>query len=239
MKNRIAILILVLILCFNCNIKTNMKTYQVKKTNSIYKMQLIEENDKNWKEATPLSDFSYPWRNELPEETIFKALYDDNYLFLKYEVKDSNILISNVHNSKMDVAQSDRVEIFFRKDETLKEYYCLEIDPKGKVLDYKASYYRKFDENWSWPKGHLFVTGENIKGGYKVEVSISLKSLKDLGLLKNDEIESGIYRGNCIELPSKENIDGKIKWISWINPMTDMPDFHVPNSFGILKLENF
>lgn len=36
------------------------------------------------------------------------------------------------------------------KDPEMKTYYCAEIDPKGKVMDYEAHNYRKFDFNWNF-----------------------------------------------------------------------------------------
>ena len=46
------------------------------------------------------------------------------------------------------MAKEDRVELFFSNLTTLSEYYCIEIDPLGRILDYSAKHNRKFDENW-------------------------------------------------------------------------------------------
>jgi hypothetical protein len=50
-----------------------------------------------------------------------------------------------VKNDKLEVVNSERVEIFFRKDEALTPYYGLELDANGRVLDYEAEYHRKFN----------------------------------------------------------------------------------------------
>lgn len=46
---------------------------------------------------------------------------------------------------------------------------------------------------------------------------------------------AGLYRG---EYYHKEADKIAIKWISWVVGNTDKPNFHVPSSFGVLKLEN-
>ncbi len=196
---------------------------------------LIESKDV-WDKAILLQDFSLPWNSEKPQKTSFRALYDDEFLYLRYDVEEENINICSKKGNKRDVINSDRVEIFFRKNEKLDQYYCLEIDPNGLVLDYVASYYRKFDRDWTWPKNQMFVKTNSNKEGYNVDVKISLASLRNLGLLNNNIIESGIFRADCIKLPTDDS-NADIKWISWVNPKTKIPDFHVPSSFGILELK--
>ncbi len=100
---------------------------------SVYKVNRLSSNisDDLCGKAILLNDFSLPWRDETPQKTSFRALYDDKYLYLRYDVKDSNINIYNQNDNKMDVVQSDRVEIFFRKNKELNPYYVLEIDPNG------------------------------------------------------------------------------------------------------------
>jgi hypothetical protein len=126
------------------------------------------------------------------------------------------------------------VEIFFSTDPELSSYYCIEVDSLGRVFDYHAKYYRIFDAKWKWPSGESIVQAQQNDSGYSVTGMISMTSLKKLGLLKNDTLMCGLYRGKCMEVnPSKENM----KWISWINPGTPTPDFHLPSSFGTFQLK--
>lgn len=190
--------------------------------------------DPQWQSAIALSDFSYPWENGNPPLTTFQAVHDEDWVYLFYSVEDTTINVYVDKNEKSDIDASDRVEIFFRIDDKLTPYYGLEIDPKGRIMDYRATYHRKFDFNWSWPKGEIKVKTGTLKIGYTVEVAISKKSLTTLGLLKNNRIEAGIFRGDCIRLAGNE---ATIKWISWMKPASDTPDFHVPSAFGLLILE--
>src|SRR5690606_6118360 len=111
-----------------------------------------------------------------------------------------------------------------------------EVDPMGRVLDYRASFYRKFDYGWHWPKGQLTLEAEWNTEGYIVELNIGLDSLRDLGILRNGRIGAGIFRGDCKALGNPGGEGPKINWISWIDPGTEFPDFHVPSAFGELIL---
>jgi hypothetical protein len=113
-------------------------------------------------------------------------------------------------------------------------YYCLELDPNGRVLDYKAEYYRKFNTEWSWPTGQLVVKASRKAEDYKVEVAIRKESLRGLGVLKGSKLEAGLYRGDCLSLNGDQ---ASMSWISWMNPKSETPDFHIPSSFGCLILE--
>jgi hypothetical protein len=57
-----------------------------------------------------------------------------------------------------------------------------------------------------------------------------------LDLLKDGKMEMGIYRAKHIQ---QENGNYEPSWITWVNPNTQNPNFHTPNSFGVLNLENF
>ncbi|WP_168796317.1 carbohydrate-binding family 9-like protein [Flagellimonas onchidii] len=213
-----------------------MKTYIVSKAQSENGEEKFLD-DNLWEKAILLTDFSQPWRkNERIQETSFRALHDDKYLYLRYDVKDDDLIIFDNYQTKRDIIRSDRVEIFLRKDTELKKYYCLEVDPNGAILDFAATHYRLFDDDWYWPKGHLFTSGTILEKGYRLDMTISKESLKSLGLLKDGVLEAGIFRADTNILPDSKNPDGDFKWITWVDPEMKEPDFHVPSSFGRLEL---
>ena len=211
------------------------KTYRVKKIKAVELVITGKGDSPLWENAIELKDFIYPWEKETPPLTSFKALHSKNWLYLLYKVKDDHINVLVETNEKSEVISSDRVEIFFRKDEHMLPYYGLEMDPNGRVFDYLAEYHRKFTSTWSWPAGELIIKANKVIDGYTVEVAISKKSLKQLELIKGNRIEAGLYRGNCVEITED---DSKIKWISWVRPDSPTPNFHIPSSFGVLMLEN-
>lgn len=137
-------------------------------------------------------------------------------------------------NHKKEVVHGDRVEMFLTADDRLNHYYCLEIDAKGRVFDYAAAFYRKFQELWQWPDEQLRVNSRQSSDGYSVLYSVSLSSLSQLDLLNNNELRVGLYRGRCMEI----NFDHEqMQWASWVEPDSEKPDFHIPSSFGIFRLE--
>ena len=212
-----------------------MNIYSVKRIASNQLTLDSEAINPIWEQANINSDFSFPWEDKTPPKTSFRALYDDEFFYFRFDVEDDNVLTHVKEDHKMEVVDSDRVEIFFRQDEKLNPYYCLEMDARGRVLDYVTRYYRDFDYEWQWPgSDNLIVKASENKEGYVVEGAISLSSLKDLGLLKNNVLEAGLYRGYCMQLP---NPDAELRWISWVNPEVEEPDFHIPSSFGKLSLE--
>jgi hypothetical protein len=188
-----------------------------------------------WQSAIELSDFSYPWEHQTPPITSFRALHNQNWLYCLFQVKDDNVQVFVKSNDKLEVGASDRVELFFRKDDKMSPYYGLEIDPKGRIFDYEATHYRQFSYHWTWPAGQLVVGTTITKDGYTAEIAISKKSLIQLGLLKGNLLEAGLFRANCIQLTDDNS---QIKWISWMKPNAETPDFHIPSAFGILKLRD-
>jgi hypothetical protein len=187
--------------------------------------------DSFWKKAEGLSAFFFPWDDEPPPSLIFRAVHDLRNFYFRFDVIDTELVVHKSGTGKMAVLDSDRVEIFFRVNEHMKPYYCLEMDPAGRVLDYVAEYYRIFNYNWVWEG--ITVLARYTVNGYRVWGCIPLTSLKELGLLNEGRIQAGLFRGKCI---AGSGSAVTFKWISWQDPKTAKPDFHVPESFGELIL---
>lgn len=185
---------------------------------------------REWRNARSERGFTSPWLKREPPVTEFFAKVDGQYFNFAYRVKDKDIVLTDFRKES-DVAKGDRVEIFFAKSRDLKEYYCLEISPKANVLDYKASFYRNFDDTWDLQG--LSVAAEIKRGGYVVEGRIPLEELKKLGVVGTSEKGScflmGLYRA---EYSLTQSDRPQVEWISWVRPDTIEPDFHVPSSFG-------
>lgn len=211
------------------------KTYNVRRISGEEFVVNGKGDNPEWKNAIELSDFVYPWENRKATSMVFRALHSKDWVYLLYDVKDDNIQIYVKTNDKSEVASSERVEIFFRKDDRLSPYYGLELDPLARVLDYQADYHRKFNSNWTWPAGKLIVRSNRTKHGYTVEVAVNKESLKSLGLLTDAKIEAGIFRAECDDVNGSEE---KMKWISWMKPESTTPDFHIPSAFGTLLLQD-
>lgn len=228
------VFILLITAFFGKAVPAKAQTYVVKKIPGNVLQITGKGNNQAWSKATVLTDFNYPWEIEKAPATSFSALWDGKWLYCLYRVKDDSVITLINKNNKLEVGASDRVEIFMARDSALTPYYCLEMDSKGRVLDYRAFFYRKMDYGWKWPDKQYIIKTTAVKDGYIVEVAISIKSLTDLGLLQNKRLRAGLFRAEC-----KSTKEGKprLHWISWIKPNSPRPDFHIPSAFGVLVLE--
>lgn len=226
MKYSVLSIVIWSLISISCITKREVSVYDV---NNVNKNNIILNgfpNDKAWGKSIILKNFKLPWGDEIPQVTIFQALYDSINLYCYYKVVDKNLVIKDSLNNEIDIASEDRVELFLSKDNTLKEYFCLEIDPLGRVLDYKASFYRKFDDLWD-VEG-IKVAGKIDSESYQIKIAIPLKSIAEMGIDISKEFYAGLFRADFENLVSgiKEN------WISWVDPGNTTPDFHVPGAFG-------
>ncbi len=182
-----------------------------------------------WREAKTVTRFVYPWSKKAAPKTEFRALIDKECLWLSFEVEDHDIVVAGDFSGESSVDQEDRVEIFFAAGNALTRYYCLEIDPLGRVHDYAASSYRKFDSEWNCPG--LRAAARIGKRGYTVEAAIPLQTLTDLlgrPVSPGTTLRIGLFRaefGHGAQRPENE------KWISRVKPDSANPDFHVPSAF--------
>ena len=182
-------------------------------------------------EGGALTDFSFPWLDRESPATTFRAVWNQKWLGFQFIVADDDIVLCDGKNRDDSVLGSDRVEIFFATDKELKDcYYGLEVDPRGWAFDFRAKHYREIDARWNVPA--LQLTAHYGDGGYFVEGKVSLQVIKDHGLLNGDKIIAGVYRAEF----SMSDDGVQEDWISWVDPGTEKPDFHVASSFGELVL---
>jgi hypothetical protein len=211
-------------------------------------------DEPEWSRANVERHFTFPWKKADAPPTEFKALCDDQYLYFAFRAEDADIVVYDKLRDKMDVVFEDRVEMFFSCDPRMEKYYNLEIDSRGRTLDCRNSYYRKSDPTWSC-KG-LETAGVRLDKGYAVEGRIPLVTLVEMGLPKlkpGERILCGLYRAEFSHdrsgkpVVQKETIHNRGRrppegpppieeWMSWIDPKTPEPDFHVPASLGWLEI---
>lgn len=183
-----------------------------------------------WQKAAVESSFFFPWETRPAPLTQFQAIQTQLELCFAFLAVDEDIVVVRRDDSEDEVAQGDRVELFLSTDVDLTKYYCLEIDPEGRVLDYSASMYRNFDTSWNAKT--LQVAVLNTSDGYIAEGCWSLQELRGLGIVqKEGKIRAGLFRAEYGSGPGTP-LEG---WISWVDPATPSPDFHVPSAFGWIK----
>jgi len=206
-----------------------------------------------WSRAAVESDFIFPWRARTAPDTHFRALCDEDYFYFAFRVTDPDLFVLDDLPEEGYAVFEDRVEIYFARDDQMQTYYCLEIDPHGRTMDYSGAYYRQLDLNWHCPG--LETRGDIAGPGYTVEGRIPLTTFVDLGfpaLRPGVKIRFGLFRaefshdrsGKPVEQKdSVHNLGRRIDgpppleaWMSWIDPNVTAPDFHVPSALGWLQI---
>ena len=188
------------------------------------------KDEKAWAGAREIRSFSNPWNKEVSPQTCLAMLRDEQYLYFFFDVSDDEIVTAPVFQKERDIEKGDRVELFFSGDKDMRKYYCFEIDPEGRTLSYAAQHYRKMDFDWDVPAGYK-VAARPRPGGYTVEGAIPLEFLE--GLKKGEAVFFGAYRAEF----SREDNKLVENWLTWVDPGTASPDFHVPASWGRLRLD--
>lgn len=169
-------------------------------------------------EGAAIDGLHAPW-DGLDDGTIFRCFCDKDSFYFFYEVPENTLTFTDPFLGERDVDPEDRVEIFFSPREEMDIYYCAEIDPFGRVMDYKAKYYRDFDYDWNFAT--LEVLPKIEEGWYIVSGRISKAELKELGIdLKS--FRMGVFRADFRE-------DGTVNWYSAVPTEDKSPDFHKPD----------
>ena len=153
--------------------------------------------------------------------------------FPKRKTLEIRMIVIDDGDGEQAVARGDRVELFFTSDPELRDYICFEIDPSGRVVDYRAAYYREFDRDWHLPE--LVVAAVLTETGYIVEGRIPHAAFRDAGLptLADDgKVLAGVFRA---EYSHRDEGEPLAEWISWVTPSSEEPDFHIPSAFGWLQ----
>ncbi|MEN2412839.1 carbohydrate-binding family 9-like protein [Flavobacterium mesophilum] len=206
-----------------------MKEYQVVLIDNKYKSENGILNSDFWLNANCLTDFSSPWNDDPVLKIEFRALWDEENFYFKFRVFDTDVYMDTKDDGVESICNSDRVELFFRSNDRLDPYYCLEIDPSTRLLDFHALPNKVFDYNWKWPEDHIELESSTDEVSFTVAGTISMASLKELDLIQGDIIEAGVYRA---KFSKDENDNYEPTWITWVNPNTEEPNFHIASSFG-------
>ncbi len=197
------------------------------------------ELEEVWSDVSDIRELEFPWDEKEAPETVFRAFVADDIFYFAFEVKDEEILLEETWVDEKTLDNEDRVELFFAASDVdqpvnyeILPYYAIEIDAAGRVHDYLTYYYRNMDNTWNMDG---LVTAASIGDNmYIVEGSIPVSSLDELGLIVDGVIRVGVFRAEFSYSDTNEIIQ---EWISWVDPMTVVPDFHVDSAFGefILK----
>ena len=153
-----------------------------------------------------------------------------NGLRFAFEVEDADIVALPATADEHAVDGQDRVEIFLWSGNARDPYGCLEVSASGAVHDYLARFYRRFDDGWSAAAAAAALRTTN---GYVVEGMIPHATLGSMGfrLRAGEQLHCGLFRAEFRAVAPRDPV-----WITWVDPHTAQPDFHVAGAFGVLVL---
>lgn len=183
-----------------------------------------------WTRAERIERFQFPWSSKPPPATEFRAFADADTFYFAFVATDATQVAALDFLTESTVDGEDRVEVFIARDADLHDYFCLEIDSRGRVHDYAAHTYRQFDSAWHCPGLRTAATTSTT--GYTVEASVPLVELSRLlgqTTRAGSELRLGLFRADFRADATGDQPDN---WLSWTRPEPTKPDFHVPSAFA-------
>ena len=159
-----------------------------------------------------------PW-DGLDDETEFTCYVKDGRLCFSFVIVDSTMTVSEDFPKERTVDDEDRGEVFFSCDSLMSSYWCAEIDPKGRPMDYAAHFGQPFDYEWNFST--LQAQGSLTEKGYRVDASVALSELRELGIDTKD-FYMGVFRADF-------HPDMTVNWYSLVSTDDKSPYFHKPN----------
>ncbi len=148
-----------------------------------------------WSEASVEKNFIFPWKKEPAPATEFRALCDETRLCFTFRMTDADIVALDKMRDEQDAVFEDRGELYFSRDDVMRNYYCMEVNSRGRAFDYRGAYYRHLDPSWNC--AGLETAGSPLPDGYVVEDRIPLASFEAAGfprLRPGVKIRCGIFR---------------------------------------------
>lgn len=174
-----------------------------------------------WDVLPKVTGFHAPW-DGLDDKTEFRCFVTDSLFLFRFDVLEETLTLKDGFQSEMDVEPEDRVEIFFSHPGKLDTYVGAEMDPAGRMLDYKCTYYRNFDYDWNFKT--LEYSHEIRAGGYSVAGSVTLGELSEFGVDMDAGFLMGVFRADF-------RPDGGVNWYSMKLTDDKSADFHQPKVF--------
>ena len=195
------------------------------------------DNDPAWKDATPLGVFVNTMKGTaVRERTKVKLMWNESFLYVAFDAQDKD-LKTQYENHDDELWHEDAFEIFIDPLGDRKDYYELQVSPKGVVFDSYLPRYRKNQNSWSSNmKAAVRTDGtvndhEDTDKGWRGEIAVPLKEMQKGGGIppKNGDI----WSLNFFRIDASE--DEKTSYSGWSPPMRG--DFHTLSKFRRIQFE--
>ena len=128
------------------------------------------------------------------DETVFRCSIRDGEFVFRFDVVDSDVCVAEVVKHPLDLANGDRVELYFVPDRGMTGgYRCAEIDASGRILSYAVDEQKNYD--WFWKFNTLKSTARRTANGYSVEGRVAVDELVSFGIDPNGFF-LGVFRAD-------------------------------------------
>ena len=197
-------------------------------------------DDAAWKDAASTGPFVRTMDGSKTEQlTTAKALWDDNNLYVAFDVEDTDIW-TTLDKRDDKLWTQEAVEIFIDADGDGKTYVELQTNPKGALFDSYLPAYRKNENDFdSGAKVAVNVSGtldkrDDKDKGWTAEMQIPLVSVKgkekDKPMANVLPVVGSTWRVNFFRLDQPK--DKPQVGAAWSPPMVG--DFHALDRFANL-----
>lgn len=189
-----------------------------------------------WRDAEPMGDFVFHWHvSGEKEQTVAKLLWDDEYLYVSWLVRDKHISAYE-RQRHGPVSKDDCVEIFIAPNPAkVKNYYTWEINAIGTALNRNRSDWYTGGATWE-PEGVEYRTtfqGLEKKdeaaadAEWVVEMKVPLRNFaRDAA--HTPPRDGDEWRLNVNRIGGKTNAQAS----SWAAIPPPSKSFHTPEAFG-------
>lgn len=160
------------------------------------------------------------------DNTFFELVRDGADAVFRFVAEDETPCVVPDASNERALEAGDRLEVFLSAREDLGDwYYCLEFDLAGRVLDYRAKFYRQMDYGWECPTLRTKATKRrNVffdRDIYTVEARVAVAELVKLGL-DIDLCPIGVFRADARKSGEEP------AWYSAVPFPPGKADFHRP-----------
>ena len=204
-----------------------------------YQLKKISMSSPNWADIPQLSIENYPWyKSGAKQATGVQLAYDDKALFIKIVAEDKYSFSKQTELNHMLICEDSCVEFFFSPSGVLgSSYINLEVNCCGTLhLAYgQDRHLRKFLPT---ELAALIQRTTSIKSPVKLESEEDVSWAVEITLpfelitaFTNESINPDKWLANFYRCGGRQ----EPQYAVWNNIEVSEPDYHRPESFGLLK----
>ncbi len=194
------------------------------------------DNEAAWKNAVSLGAFVNTMKGtSVKQRTDVKVMWDDTNLYVAFHAQDEN-LISQYEKHDDELWHEDAFEMFLDPKGDKRDYYELQVSPKGVVFDSYLPSYRKNHNDWSSNMTVRVKTEGTVNDtsdkdtSWSGEIAVPFSALSEGGGVPPKA--GDIWAVNFFRIDKGNE---KTEYSGWSPPMRG--DFHTLAKFGAIVFE--